>query len=775
MDEEILQESKDQEITKFSPIKLPLTFEIVSLNRDGSEPLVLTVIQKITSIDFEVLIRPNISIISEENVLFRSKDDVHRLLTTLNSYYYFVHIKKDVRDRHQESGIMFHIKELMYCVIIVPHQNIRHVNFKLELNHSNLYTPQELQLISINGDDHDTPINQIIDSFDMLPPVHDSPIKENNVNIIDLEDPKTFLVHRYFETLYSLNTPLAYFPKSAMTRFRNLCDNDDKKIKNILCTVFLSVEQFDERHNDKFGLLSKNNTNNKNNILENVEHSIREEFMKKNDELMKVIQSNNTMGSAKDKNNSSKKVATKEERLQHLVLELKIREAQLQLILICELLHVWNICQDTFITDNEKKQRKEIKKREKDSKPSLVRRKSSKTRKIIPTFLGMGVNVQLRNSNNISEDNDVVNEYMAFLSMNAVLDRLGLWDTLLGRSHKTENNGTLGFLAYVLVPYYNKKIPNIIKYIINKTKDSTMKAPRISKSVKKDDEKKETEGNKKNDKTSKNYKFKKVLLNRNSAPILKRSTTSSLGSDDDLMPAFSLKRSASNLSSKNLKKRVVDMSMTLKSFSDGTGNESNSLKRSKSLSEKSLVSLSEGTIFGRKKSQVIISNSGAISQVEATPVKKHSSSISQVSSTPSVPVLVPSFNIPSRSYSQVIATPSVSSRTIPLEEIMKTPDGAFLRPNNNNRGKDSIYTKLVDSNININDISISSHVETTPIQVINSSPTSSKQRRKPGAPASIEDSPFYNSAFNGSPISYRMNDDKHPDKFSSLTIKSKED
>ncbi|KAK6461391.1 DNA replication regulator SLD3-domain-containing protein [Scheffersomyces coipomensis] len=797
---------------KRSPVKLPLTFEIQSLESE-SEALVLTVVQKANGIVFAKFNHPFLTSLDKQTVLFQSPV-VHDLLNSLNTYYFYVLIKKDVRDRHQETGLMFNIKDQFYGIFKCPNFSLKSISLSSQLLSQSVLTFEEFSKIQIDSTIQKNPINNhasIIEQFDMSPPTSESPVKQIENNSSE-EDPLTFMYNRYFEMLYSLNTPLSYFPKSTISRFRNLCNNKGESTVRVLEMLFLSVEQFDDRHNGKFGILNSLEKSDVNidevSLRDSIESSIQVDFKKKNQDLMYILQSSpveveKEVIPEKESPANGKKVMSREERLQRLVLELKIREAQLQLIILCELLNIWHIAESDFLSNNEKKQRKEVKKKEKESKPSLVRKKKS-NKKIVPTFLGMGVNVQLGSSNMISEEKGSINEYMAYVSMNAVLDRLGLWDTLLGRSNDSKNNGTMGFLAYVLVPYYNKKLPVIIKHIIDRIKDSNMKVPKPIKESKSKKGKSadasdtaDAESGKADPSqdsmtsSSKSTKFKKVLLSRKSAPVLKKASTSGLVKDDNLMPAFSLKRSASNLSSKNLKKRVVDMSVNLKSFNDN--NDSNksteTLRRSKSLSEKSGLNSTEGSIFTniKRKSQVIPQDKISVSQVEATPVKAKSTTLlTQVEATPKLSV---PFNLSATSYSQVAATPTVGSRTVPIEEVIDTPDVRFLRPDSTQKPRPSLYNKLVESSdvksesnspfvfsdfrspkkLNCANItSPTTMIHTTPTQVINSSPfgrtDSSRRKDRPGAPASIQDSPFYNPALNGSPTAFRLEDAKENNK-----------
>lgn len=80
--------------------------------------------------------------------------------------------------------------------------------------------------------------------FSMAPPSaavlgYVSPKKEN--------DPVAYIASRYFEALYSLQTPLTYFAKLAFTRARKMSSEGDVQYPDVLASVYLSTDELEKR------------------------------------------------------------------------------------------------------------------------------------------------------------------------------------------------------------------------------------------------------------------------------------------------------------------------------------------------------------------------------------------------------------------------------------------------------------------------------------------------------------------------------------------------
>lgn len=559
--------------------------------------------------------------------------------------------------------------------------------------------------------------------FNMKPPVAQlAPSKAENIMISPQSEanPLNFLLSRYYNTLYSLTTPLSYFPKTALARFKIMCGNDRNVMKSNLLSVYLTTEQLEERYNGNFGLDKVLNLQTQKPTSSSTEYEAksRENFVSKH-----------------LSNSSNEKLIRK------LVLELKIREAHLQILVLMELVLCWPIDEEQFLTEMAKKQAKMA---SKNQKQSLVRRKGNK-KKIVPTFLGIGIQEFAQSPEKPA--NKSVDELTLYTSLIALVDQMGIWETLLGRM-KGEKDGLMyGFLAYVLVPFFNNQLPHIVSFIIQKVKElrPKLEIPKAKKQKLKLKQPESTEMESvptvddNEEVPKKTSRFAKVLLSPHQKPFLSRAATTG----SELEPAFSLKRSKSNLGLRNLKRRQVDMSVA--------NNELEEAKKSKLF------------LFGDARRIKSVSSSAALSQitqVEATPMKKsHSMSNATLLPPPK---------------SQVLATPS-NVRVVDMQQqIFETPiverDLGFAKPAAKGSSVQEKLAKLAPLNalMNItsspvrelsdnapNLFSRSSNAESSPHFAVTSSPVMplSAQRGKPGEPITLSNSPFFRSHLDGLPPS----------------------
>ncbi|CAI5758158.1 unnamed protein product [Candida verbasci] len=452
----------------------------------------------------------------------------------------------------------------------------------------------------------------------------------------EIDDPESFINLKYYHTLYLLKTPLNYFPKTCLIRFKNMTSSKEDQI-DILKELILTIDGFDKRHE---GILKKTDS------INEYESEQIDLFMQKYDIKLKdgILEIPNPQ----------------------LLTDLKIREGQLQIILILEYLSLMNKNENEFLSENRTKYEKHLKKLEKQQFKHLIKKKDKKKdkEKIVPTFLGTG-SFQI----DIKPPSDF--NFALYMFMNNLIDRLSLWDTLSKRNHTYE------YMGYVLVPYYNKRLPVLTKYLVDSMKDSNMKLTTSKR--KKDHEEEDAETT--TDSKSSNGKYKKMLLNK-PPPVLKKSTSLS---EEYQSKIPSLKKSKSNLSSKNLSKRQIDLNLK---------------ESSKKEVEVSFVD-----------SQNIFTQA------------KRSKSMKNILSTPSKP----------KSYSQIESTPQKSKPMIKsksFSQIEATPQhDRFIKPSSSNK-KIEIEATPVKRNTAI--------INSTPNQLINSSPT---KKPKPGDP--IQSSPFY--------------------------------
>lgn len=543
--------------------------------------------------------------------------------------------------------------------------------------------------------------------FSMKPPATSliPSIKPSAVDISPQSEanPLSFLLSRYYNTLYSLTTPLTYFPKTALSRFRNLCDNDHATMQTHLLSVYLTTEQLEQRHTDRYGL---------DKIIDGgpiVPVTLTGKYELENQELF-----------------ASKHFAMKpnEDALGKLILELKIREAQLQMLVLMELLVSWEIDEVAFMKNNLEKQEKEHSRKR---KLTLIRRKpkqGKQQKKIIPTFLGTGIQDQDHPADLGPSVPRKVDEYTLYTSLITLVDQMSIWDTLLGRIKGEKDDNMFGFLAYVLVPFFNKQLPGTVKFVITKVKELR---PKLHISRSKSKLKKfevdaeiadEPLDEKPSDKPKRSSKFAKTLLSPEQRPFLRRANTS-IGSSE-LQPAFLLKRSKSNLGSKNLKRRQVDISVAKPETQ-----EPEEAKKTKLF------------LFG-----------------DARRVK--SSSLLQVEATPAKATREPNISL-------VLATP-LSSRTQNHHHIItETPqqDNGFRKPSIQERIallappiiESSITSSPVLQSMNTPRLFLSVPgnpiIRSSPLEGVTSSPVS-QHTQQLGMPLPLLDSPFFTTN-DGSP------------------------
>ena len=339
------------------------------------------------------------------------------------------------------------------------------------------------------------------------------------------------------------------------------------------------------------------------------------------------------------------------EKLSQLILDLKIREAQLQILIIFELLNLMHVEEQEFLTKNKNIQLD--KEAQKSKNQSLVRRKRRKNKKKQPNSEKDIL------SPAIIQSVETEKQFQLFMSLTTYIDRLSLWDTL---SVKSGGAGMYGFIGYVLVPYFHKKLPKLVEFVVESMKSLNMKL--VSLKRKKSDQvdteeheqvdteiehgttPQESDTPKHQDETLKmkpRSKYRKVLLDKN-PPKLSKST--SIVDSDDFKPLISLKKSKSNLSAKHLSKREVDLNLKQSSKADFSSISTASLSfifgtRAKKSLSASTVTTSRPT---RTKSEKIATTpvkpklKHSVSQIEATPAKARKVYMQpQVQATPVAP------------------------------------------------------------------------------------------------------------------------------------------
>lgn len=361
----------------------------------------------------------------------------------------------------------------------------------------------------------------------VLPP---RPTIQYNISPQNEQSPQDFLVSRYYNTLYSLTTPLSYFPKTALSRLRHMCKDIPDLLKAALSTTLLSKELLILRQQEKMGLST---------LVTEGSSPLR--ILKFEHENQQVFASRHYVELAS------------ESKFDKLVMQLKIREAQLQILVLMELLLCLNIDEADFLRSNAKNVEKQ---NALSKKPSLVRRR--KSQRIIPTLLGQGF-IDLDPQSSIPDEQNPTCELSLYKFLLSLLDQLGIWGVLLGKSDSKSDDHTYGFLAYVLVPYYNKTLPLIVQFIIKSFKSFhlSLKVPKKASRLASTPTDPAEALPSSSSSTKHKLKFSKTLLSKEKIPLLKKSSSSIEASD--LQHPLLLKRSKSSLSAKNMQKRQVDV------------------------------------------------------------------------------------------------------------------------------------------------------------------------------------------------------------------------
>lgn len=549
-------------------------------------------------------------------------------------------------------------------------------------------------------------------------PLSPKKVAQYNLSPQNEQNPKDFIVSRYYNTLYSLTTPLSYFPKTAFNRLRNLCKENQEELVDALHGSLLSTENLSKRQAERFGLPS----------LVGGEESVIH--------LLKFERENQQHFVSRHYDDLSN-----DEKLEKLVMDLKIREAQLQVLVIMEVLLCSKINESNFLDGNAKQQEKE---NQTKAKRSLVRKRNKQ--KIIPTLLGQGIDDSIP-SQTATPQNISITEYSLYKSLLSLIDQLGIWGVFQAKSSSRNDEHTYGFLAYVLVPYYNKALPQIVQFIIKSFKNFqiNLKVPKKSASRQSSTSANGNEEGPIEANNKRKLKFSKTHLSPSKLPFLKKSSSTMDASD--LKPAFLLKRSKSSLGTKNMQKRQVDM-----------------LGKTEKSEEQMEEEVKSQTLFlfcdARKIKSVSMATSSTrelLPQVEATPTKPTlaeraklnpvNSNVPQVFETPSNVRIIDRLNFENSEIekSNVFGRLRSSRQKTVFEKLasIEMEDEIVGSPIQLSNSPSNVFL-----NENNNDI-----IRSSPEKVI-SSPL--KVTTKPGQQISITSSPVYHGQ-DGLPKDLRIN------------------
>ena len=307
--------------------------------------------------------------------------------------------------------------------------------------------------------------------LNMTPPnVNITSQKQNNhanaENDNTNRDPKDYLVSRYNELLFSPDIALAYFDKSTLVRFYNMCKSTaeakDLKLlyKSTLELLVMNIVDFDKRHlKQNLLTMDKALAVGPHNFTKARHHCLNKYHIHIADD-----------GSITNP------------RINDLEIVLKAREIKLQIILLLELINQFHL--DKNFQNFQEKYKPQLKHRS----LNVTRRGRTRIRTI-----------EKQNTNTVIDYCELLDLYLDKLSILEMLLETsvtisptdGESDTLTDYRksilNKTKESSSTGFTRYILIPYFSKKLPNTVRFIMRKIKGPNLKS--ISSTISKNENK----------------------------------------------------------------------------------------------------------------------------------------------------------------------------------------------------------------------------------------------------------------------------------------------
>lgn len=317
----------------------------------------------------------------------------------------------------------------------------------------------------------------------------------------------SYLQEKYFEALFGFNIPLTHFVKSKLPRVAVLCKQDEVNYLELLKELVVDIPAFDTRHDSKhMGLLYFDD-------------------LPKNVKDFRAIAAKEFAGIHLEKPGKSKGI------LKDLCNLLKIKDIKLQIILILELIRENNW--DRHVNEFESNYENEI------------RENSINLRAVSSRFKRQKPNQ--RNSSQPCERNAL----SYFKQLDILFDKLRIVEALFSMelSLQADNpsinssvhaykisiispnkeDSIRGFVKYILIPFWYKKLPNTVNFVANKIKgpDLTSRTgPIEGKAQPQTSGSFSLEGNGNSSYTS--VQFPKLLHSSQAPPLLRTRTSSNL-------------------------------------------------------------------------------------------------------------------------------------------------------------------------------------------------------------------------------------------------------
>lgn len=270
-------------------------------------------------------------------------------------------------------------------------------------------------------------------------------------------DPKTYLETKYYESLFSLHSPFAYFVKSYLSRLKNMCtglpsEEGTEAYRSTLLKMLLGIKAFDERHEDNALL--------KDELKSTIASARRDASLNKY----------NSLGDENHQNTFYKDLST----------IFKAREIKLQVIILLETIYLEDL--DSQFKDYESRYQLKLKRRSMNVTKMRVLSARSKKKKSTP-------------HHELEKESAI--DHCEMLDL--YLDKLCILDILLASEpskpnadenvlqehkknmlNKNKESSSIGFTNYVLIPYFSRKVPNTVRFIIHKLKGPNLRSKKLS-------------------------------------------------------------------------------------------------------------------------------------------------------------------------------------------------------------------------------------------------------------------------------------------------------
>lgn len=673
----------------YGPEKLSL---VLHSTRDPNFALNVKVLRSFDFINFDSIENEGY----QKKEFYKVRDMSHQELQRIMGNHYYMLIKTE--EERAQYGILFAYSHLLYGLIRIQN-NVEHLLQDLK-KECNTRTPTSIEISvenwkrSIALPDE---VPQIDIEFSMTPPLTSFDPKNiaTRISTIQMTDPLSFIFSRYYDILYSFDIPLSYFPKTALSRFRILCENQNDVIADRLMTLRLSISDLDRRHLGALGVLDDCKSLERDEdvfkrklVIEN-EHKSR--FSRKHEKILLQAQ-----GNVRNANTDTESLKAEIER-NTIILKLKLRETQLQCLLLLEVLSLSSTSESEIlaefrkITEHKKSEERKVRRR------SLVRRKKPLgAKKIVPTFLGMGVSFEEEREATNVKANDL--HIVLLLDIDNLIDKMTLLDTVRSIENTDESENVLGFLILIVMPYFKQRLPQMTRHIALRVKDMAFKSSnkRIRYSKGNSNASSQTNGVRSSDNKDSidsftyNIKLSKSFDNSEGLAALRRPAPGAYSMET--ISGISLKRSKSNIMSKNLRKREVDMSLHLKAINsqEEDGQNPHEVKRFNSFSTvKNPVNV-KLSVFGNTRKLKpgrevgsIRNNWASFSQVESTPRKRKIGSC--VTDQTDLSTITPSRN----KQVEMLSPHIIRS---PDERLLQTPTSKVLQKDSNHDAYESILS-----------------------------------------------------------------------------------